>query len=93
MTKLKKSDFISAVAERAGLSKADATRVYDAVEAYIHESVAAGCTVPVPGIGKVVAVSKGERNVRNPRTGETSVKAAYRAPRVTIGKQLKDAVA
>ena len=92
MNKLKKIDVITAISEKSGLTKADATRAYDALAEVIQEQVAAGNSLPVPGVGKIQRVEKGARNVRNPQTGETMQKPAYSAPRVTISKMLKDLV-
>ncbi|MBW3243527.1 HU family DNA-binding protein [Epibacterium sp. DP7N7-1] len=93
MSNMTKADYVSAVAEEAGVTKAEAEKVVNAIEAVTRSQVAAGLTVPVPGVGKVVAIDKPEREMRNPATGALFTKPAHKAPKVTIGKALKDAVA
>lgn len=92
MTTMTKADFVGAVAEQAGVTKAIAEQVINAIDAVTRAKVAEGATVPVAGVGKVSAVNKPEREMRNPATGETFMKPAHRAPKVSIGKALKDAL-
>ncbi|ETX09423.1 hypothetical protein OCH239_04485 [Roseivivax halodurans JCM 10272] len=93
MSTMTKSDYVAAVAEEAGVSKAEAEKVVNAIESVTRAHVTAGSAVPIPGVGKVVAVDKPERTMRNPSTGESFVKPAHRAPKVTVGKALKDSLA
>ncbi|WP_051357731.1 HU family DNA-binding protein [Leisingera caerulea] len=92
MSNMTKSDYVGAIAEKAGVTKAEAEKIVNAIDEVTREQVAGGATVPIPGVGKVAAVDKPERTMRNPATGENFVKAAHKAPKVTIGKALKDAV-
>jgi DNA-binding protein HU-beta len=93
MSNMTKAEYVAAVAEEAGVTKAEAEKVINAIEAVTRAQVAAGVTVPVPGVGKVASVDKPEREMRNPGTGATFTKPAHKAPKVTIGKALKDALA
>lgn len=46
----------------------------------------------IPGIGKIESRERPEGTVRNPRTGETMLKAAHRVPKMSFSKVLKDAL-
>ncbi len=93
MSNMTKAEFVTEVAEEADMTKAEAERVISAIEIVTKANVVAGNSVPIPGVGKVSAVDRPERSMRNPRTGESFVKPAHKAPKVTIGKALKDALA
>ena len=89
---MKKVELVEAVAEKAGLTKADATRAIDATFAAITEALSKGDKIALVGFG-TFAVSKREaREGRNPRTGETVKIAARNAVTFKAGAALKDAV-
>lgn len=93
MTKpMTKTQLIAELAEEAGSDRKTAAAILDSLSNIITREVAAGGAVTIPGIGKVACRARPERQVRNPSTGETMVKAADRAAKVTIAKALKDAV-
>lgn len=89
---MKKSELVEAVATAAGLTKADATRAIDAVFATITESLKKGEKVPVAGFGTFNVSKRGEKNGRNPRTGEVVKIAARNAVTFKAGTALKDSV-
>lgn len=86
----------AAIAERAGVSKADAVKVLDALEAVMAESLRAHKQFTVNGLIKVVIAHKAAtaaRPGRNPATGETitiKAKPARKVLRVRALKRLKD---
>ena len=87
---MKKAELVELVAEKAGLTKADATRALEAVFETVTEALAKG--EKVPGFG-TFAVSKREaREGRNPQTGEKVKIAARNAVTFKAGTALKDAV-
>jgi DNA-binding protein HU-beta len=88
-----KSEFVDRVAEQSGLSKKDATTAVDAVISTLEDSLRSGQEVSFTGFGKFHVAQRGEREGRNPRTGETMTIAASRVPRFTAGSGLKKAVA
>lgn len=89
---MSKTDFISKVAEKAGLSKVDAKKAVDAVLGSIEESLAAGEKVQFVGFGTFDVSARKARKGRNPRTGEEIKIAAKKVPIFRAGKKLKDAV-
>jgi len=82
----------AAVAEKAGLTKADAGKAVSAVLGAIQGELAKGGKVALPGFGNFEVTERGEREGRNPRTGETMTIAASRSVKFKPGKRLKDAV-
>jgi DNA-binding protein HU-beta len=89
---MNKSEFISAVAEAAGLSKADASRAVDAFADVVANVLKRGDSVSLVGFGTFEVRERQARTGRNPRTGETMTIAASKAPSFKAGKALKDAV-
>lgn len=89
---MKKVELVEAVATKAGLTKADATRAIDATFAAITEALKGGDRVPLVGFGTFAVSKRGARTARNPRTGETIKVAARKAVTFKAGTALKDSV-
>ena len=89
---MKKVELVEAVAEKAGLTKSDATKAIDATFATITEVLAKGDKVPLVGFGTFGVSKRAAREGRNPRTGETVKIAARNAVTFKAGTALKDAV-
>ena len=89
---MSKSEFVDKVAAEAGLSKKDAAAAVDAVLGTIESTLKSGGEVTFTGFGKFHVASRGAREGRNPRTGETMQIAATKVPRFTAGSGLKKAV-
>jgi DNA-binding protein HU-beta len=87
-----KSELVDQVADRAGMTKADAARAVDAVLATVEDALRRGSEVTVAGFGKFHVSKRGARQGVNPRTGERIQIAASRVPRFTAGSGLKHAV-
>ena len=89
---MKKVELVEAVAEKAGLTKADATRAIDATFEAITEALANGDKITLVGFGTFGISKRAAREGRNPRTGETVTIAARNAVSFKAGSALKDAV-
>ena len=89
---MNKNDLVSAVAEEANLSKADAARAVDAVLSSVGKALKQGDTVALVGFGTFQVKDRAARTGRNPRTGEEIAIAASKNPVFKAGKALKDAV-
>ncbi len=87
-----KSELVEQVADRADLTKQDASRAVDAVLATVEDALRRGSEVTVSGFGKFHVSDRGARVGVNPRTGERIQIAASRVPRFTAGSGLKSAV-
>lgn len=93
---MNKSDLVDALADRTGMTKADAARAMDAMfgpaDGIIAEALRADTRVQITGFGTFEAKHRKERTGRNPRTGETIRIAATKTPGFRAGKGLKDGI-
>ena len=89
---MKKVEFVEAIAEKTGLSKADSTRALDAVFEIITTALKDGDKVPVAGFGTFAISKRSAREGRNPKTGAKVKIAARNAVVFKAGTALKDAV-
>ncbi len=89
---MKKVELVEAVAEKAGLTKADATRAIDATFGAITEALKQGDKVTLVGFGTFSVSERAAREGRNPRTGETVTIAARKAVSFKAGSALKETV-
>jgi DNA-binding protein HU-beta len=89
---MNKTDLVAAVAELAGLSKADAEKATDATFAAITSVLKDNGYVRLVGFGTFSVAARPAREGRNPQTGATIKIAASRQPKFSAGKALKDAV-
>jgi len=87
-----KSELIDAIAESAGLTKAQSGKALDAAVEAVTNALKAGDEVTLVGFGSFYVADREERTGRNPRTGETIKIAAAKQPKFRAGKSLKDAV-
>ena len=85
-------DLCSAVAEKAGLTKADSGKAVRALLDCIKDALAKGEKVPLPGFGAFDVIDRAARTGRNPHTGAEIKIAASKGVRFKAGKGLKDAV-
>ncbi|PLX85303.1 MAG: DNA-binding protein HU [Desulfuromonas sp.] len=87
-----KADLVNAIAEKAGLTKADAEKALKAVTDTIEEALKAGEKVSLVGFGTFSVGDRAAREGQNPQTGEKIKIAAAKVPKFKAGKALKDAV-
>lgn len=84
------SELVSALAETTGLSKAKAKEVLDAHAELLISELKANGSVQLVGIGKLKLGERGERQGRNPATGEAITIKASKTVKFSGGKRLKD---
>ena len=89
---MNKTQFVEAVALKAGLKKKEAEAAVNAMTDVIAETLKAGDKVQLIGFGTFEVKERGAREGRNPRTGETIKIAASKSPAFAAGKALKDSV-
>lgn len=92
MESLRKSDLIVQVAEKAGISKADAGRAIEALQETIIDAVANGKKVTLTGFVSFDPSIQSARNGRNPRTGEELFIPERKSVRVRPLKAFKEAL-
>lgn len=89
---MNKTELTDAVAQRAGVSKAEAKRVLEAMLDSISASLARNEEVTLTGFGTFSVSHRSARTGRNPQTGAPIQIPAMDVPRFRAGKQLKEAV-
>src|SRR5258708_29331221 len=84
-----KAELVVAIAEKAGLNKAQAKEALDAFIASVSTSLRAGKEVRLVGFGSFVPIKRPAGTARNPRTGETAMRAPPPRCRFRAGGALK----
>ncbi len=87
-----KAETIDAVADSAGLSKADTEKTIGAFFDHVTEEMKKGESVSWPGFGKFSTSERSARTGRNPQTGEPVDIAASTAAKFSASSALKDAL-
>ncbi|MDO4372117.1 MAG: HU family DNA-binding protein [Clostridia bacterium] len=90
---MNKMELISAIAEKAELSKKDAEKALTAVVESISEALQTGDKVQLIGFGSFEVKNREARIGRNPKTKEEIRIPASKTPVFKAGKALKDKVA
>jgi DNA-binding protein HU-beta len=88
---LTKEEFVALVAEKGGMTKADAGRAVEAVCDAVTTAMEKGEDVKLPGFGGFEVQERGERQGRNLRTGEAITIAASKVVKFSAGTRLKSA--
>jgi DNA-binding protein HU-beta len=88
-TNMTKAELVSAIADRAGLNKAQAKEALDAFIASVSTSLKQGDEVRLVGFGSFVPVKRAAGMARNPRTGERVKRPAQQTCRFRVGDSLK----
>jgi DNA-binding protein HU-beta len=89
---LNKTELIEAIALKADLSKASASRSLEALIGAVEATLKSGGIVTITGFGSFVAPQRAARSGRNPRTGEMIDIEPARIAKFRPGKGLKDAI-
>ena len=89
---MNKGEFVGAVADASGLTKADAERAVEGMFNVVKKALKEGETISLVGFGTFVVRERAARTGRNPRTGETLEIKASKVPAFKAGKALKDAL-
>ena len=89
---MKKVELVEKVVEKTGVTKADATRVHDAIFEIFSDALVAGDKVAVAGFGTFSVGERAAREGRNPQTGAEVKIAARNAVSFKAGAALKEAV-
>ncbi len=89
---MNKNELVTEMAEKSGLTKADATRAVDAFIATVTEALKNSDEVRLVGFGTFAVGERKATTGRNPRTGEEIKISASKQPKFKAGKSLKTAV-
>ena len=89
---MNKNELVAAVADRCGLSRADASRAVDATLETITEALKKNDEVRLVGFGTYTVTERSASEGRNPRTGEAIQIPARKQCKFKPGKQLNAAL-
>ncbi len=89
---MNKTELVSAVAEKTGLTKKDSEKAVGALFEVVTETLSTGERVQVVGFGTFEVRDRAARKGRNPQTGEVIDIAAAKVPAFKAGKALREAV-
>ena len=89
---MNKNELVSAVAEKAELSKQQAAQAVDALFEVIEGALAKGDDIRLVGFGTFSVSHRAASKGRNPSTGAEVDIPARNVPKFAAGKGLKDAV-
>ncbi len=87
-----KADLVNAMADKAGLTKADCEKALKAFTDVVTEALQAGDKVVLVGFGTFSIGERAARIGQNPQTGKEIAIPASKVPKFKAGKTLKDAV-
>ena len=89
---MNKAELVSAIADKAELSKKDAEAALKAFTDVVTEELQKGEKIQLLGFGTFEVSERAARTGRNPQTGEEMTIPASKAPKFKAGKALKDLV-
>ncbi len=89
---MNKQELVSAIAEKANLSKKDAEAALAAFIDSVEGALKAGDRVQLVGFGSFEVRERAARTGRNPQTGAEMKIAAAKVPTFKAGSKLKDLI-
>lgn len=87
---MNKSELVDSIAEKAQISKTDATEALNAFIETVGQALENGDTVSLVGFGTFSVKDRKARTGRNPKTGEEIPIPASKVPSFKAGKLLKE---
>jgi len=92
MAKMTKSQVVSTLADKTGMSKKDVTNFLTVLHELAVKEVKKSGQFTVADLGKLVKVHRKARMGRNPATGESIKIAAKTVAKFRVAKPVKDAL-
>ena len=89
---MNKSELVSSMAEKSGLTKKDAEKALKAFEETLTEALINGSKIQMVGFMSFEVSERAAREGRNPQTGEPMQIPASKTVKFKVGKALKDAI-
>ena len=89
---MNKAELIGSIAEKSGLSKADAAKALEALIDSVTEGLSNGDRIALVGFGSWSVEQRDARIGRNPRTGDEIQIAAKKVVKFKAGAGLSNAV-
>lgn len=89
---MNKTELVAAIAENAGITKADASRALQALLETLTSTMSGGNSVSLTGFGTFSVNQRAARTGRNPSNGKALKIAAKKVVKFKAGKGLSEAV-
>jgi len=89
---MNKTELVAAIAEAAGITKADASRALQALLETVTTAMSKGDSVSLTGFGTFSVAERAARTGRNPSNGKALKIAAKKVAKFKAGKGLSQAV-
>ena len=89
---MNKQELVAAMAEKAGLTKADSEKALSAFTASVADALGKGESVQLVGFGTFSVSARAARTGKNPHTGAKIQIAAKKVAKFKAGKALADKV-
>lgn len=89
---MNKAELVSAVSDKAGITKAQAAAALDTIISSVSAALRSGDKVTLVGFGTFSVVSRNARTGRNPRDNKPIKIAAKKVAKFKPGKKLADDV-
>lgn len=89
---MNKQELVSAIAEKTGLTKADADKAVNAFIDTVKSTMAKGDSLQLIGFGTFSVSERAARTGRNPQTGKEIQIAAKKVTKFKPGKALDEAI-
>ena len=89
---MNKQELVAAMAEKAGLTKADSEKALNSFTAAVADALGKGDSVQLVGFGTFSISTRAARTGKNPRTGAKLQIAAKKVAKFKAGKALSDKV-
>ena len=89
---MNKTEFINAVAEKSGLSKADAKKAVDAFVETVSDEMKAGGKIALLGFGSFSVAEKSARKGVNPKTKQPIEIPARKSVKFKAGAELTEII-
>jgi DNA-binding protein HU-beta len=89
---MNKTDLIQEIADKAGGSKSEAQKFFDAFTNVVESELKKGNQVQITGFGKFYVQRRDARQGINPQTKQRINIPASKVPKFTAGNALKDSI-
>lgn len=90
--KMKKNEFIDALAMETGLAKNECEKVFNATFKVLEKELTDNKEVAIPNFGTFKVTQRAEREGRNPATGETIHIEASKTVTFKVSSRLKESL-
>lgn len=89
---MSKSQLLSMLAEKSGMSKKDVASMWDLIVETAYKEAKTNGEFTLPGLGKLVKKNRAARQGRNPATGATIQIPAKTVVKFRVAKAAKDSI-